>query len=385
MAVTSVKISHEGWSGAADIREGRKYSVSYIIQVDNPQDGADTILSSSLMPTVGSSYDVGNDRDDRAALKSLSVSPVAGSRNLWTATGTFEKIKPEEGDDGDPSSGKNAETGEPEPDPTKWASMLSFSTLRVSRAAEQGAYFGQRRYTKNQNQAQQVPLSKTSMNFKEKVPKVQSFAKADNNGRIINSVAITNSVFHPYDPPAEVDYTRINIKYNFNSDHFPQKYIKWVNTINRNAFTINHSVTVTDNDGNDKDLVTKFFIPKYCMKILGVQAQAKELNGIGFFDVTVDTEVDLLFGYRLNILDRGYSISKNDYDPEDPEYDNPFGSTPIIDESGNRTAEPVLLDGHGKALNLNDNAAVFLEYGVYPEKAFTALKFDQPNQMRNVK
>ena len=144
-------------------------------------------------------------------------------------------------------------------------------------------------------------------------------------------------------------------------------------------------MTVTDNDGNDKDLVTKFFIPKYCMKILGVQTQAKELNGIGFFDVTVDTEVDLLFGYRLNILDRGYSISKNDYDPEDPEYDNPFGSTPIIDESGNRTAEPVLLDGHGKAVNLRDNAAVFLEYGVYPEKAFTALKFDQPNQMRNVK
>jgi hypothetical protein len=53
---------------------------------------------------------------------------------------------------------------------------------------------------------------------------------------------------------------------------------------------------VKDEDDNDKDLITKFFVPKYCMKILGCNVQAKTVNGIGFFDVTVETEVDTLFG-----------------------------------------------------------------------------------------
>lgn len=385
MAVTSVKISHEGWTGSHDILEGRKYQVTYHVQVDNPQDGVSTILDSFLMPSTGSTYLVGNDRDDRVTLKSLSVSPVAGSRNLWTATGTFEMIKPEEGDDGDPSSGKNAETGEPEPDPTKWAAMLQFSTVRVSRVAEWGAYLGQRHYTKNQNQNQQVDLKKVHMSSDTNLPRVQEFPRGDKQGRVINGVAITNSVFHPYEPAPEVDYSRINIRFNFNSNHFPQKYLDWVNTINRHDFTISHSVTVKDDDDNDKDLVTNFFVPKYCMKIQGVSAQAKEVNGIGYFDVSIETEVDTLFGYRLNILDRGYAKQKTLKDKrDDPEYDNYFGSTPIVDDLGNRVAEPVLLNGKGAQLDLRDNAAIYLEYGVYPEKTFTALKFGQPNQMKNV-
>lgn len=385
MAVTSVKISHEGWTGSADIREGRKYTVSYIVQVDDPQDGVDTILNSSLMPTVGESYRVGNDRDDLVALKSINCTPVSGSRNLWTATGSFEKIKPQEGDEGDPTQGTDAETGEPTPDPTRWGAMLQWSTVRVARAAEWGTYLGQRRYSKDQNQNARVPLSKVSMNFAETLPKVHEFTRGDALNRVINGVAITNSVFHPYDPPPEVDYTRINLRYQFNTNHFPNTFISKVNTINRHGFEIVHSVTVKDDNGKDKDLITKFFVAKHTMKILGVQCQAKTLNGIGYFDVTVETEIDEMYGYRLNILDRGYATEKPAYDPEDSSYDNPFGSTPIMDENGNRTAEPVLLDGHGKRLDLRNNAAVYLEYGVYPEKAFTALKLDQPNKMKNVK
>jgi len=86
----------------------------------------------------------------------------------------------------------------------------------------------------------------------------------------------------------------------------------------------------------------------------------------------------------VNILDRGYSTTADGYKADDPAYENAFSSTPILDEHGQRSSEPVLLDGNGEPLNLEDNAAVYLEYGVYPEKAFTALKFDQPNQMKNV-
>ena len=384
MAVTSVTVSHEGWTGSADIREGRKYQVTYIVQVNDPQDGADSILSSSLMPSVGSSYDVGNDRDDRAALKSIALTPQSGSRNLWTAVATYEKIKPEEGDDGSPTEGTNPETGEPEPDPTKWGAMLTWSTVRVARAANWGAYLGQRHFTKEQNQAQgQVPLVRNSFNFQEGLPKVQNFAMGNMFG-VSNGIPITNSVFHPYDPPPEVDYTRIKLNYQFNTDHFPVKFMDWTNTINRHEFTIDHSITVKDEDDNDKDLITRFVVGAYSMKILGVTCQAKTVNGIGYFDVGVETEIDEMFTYRMNILDRGYATQKDGDRADDPNYDNPFGSEPITDGNGNRTAEPVLLNGRGKQLDLRDNAAIYLEYGVYPEKAFTALKFDQPNQMKNV-
>jgi len=384
MSVTSVTVSHEGWTGSADIREGRKYQVTYVVQVDDPQDGADSILSSSLMPSVGSSYDVGNDRDDRAALKSIALSPQSGSRNLWTAVATYEKIKPEEGDDGNPSEGTNEETGEPEPDPTKWGAMLTWSTVKVTRAAQHGAYLGQRRYHPDMNQVFGVDLARVHMNREKQMPKVAAFTHGWSTG-VINGVAITNSVFHPFEPAPTQDYTRIALRYQFNTNHFPRKFFDWHNCINRHKFVLRHSVTVKDEDDNDKDLETTFVVSPFSMKINAVNCQAKTVNGIGYFEVSIDTEIDELFGWRLNILDRGYSTTADGYKADDPAYENAFASTPILDEHGHRSAEPVLLDGFGQPLNLEENAAVYLEYGVYPEKAFTALKFDQPNQMKNVK
>ena len=384
MAVTSVTVSHEGWSGSSDIREGRKYSVTYVVQCNDPADGAATILDSPKMPTVGAAYSVGNDDDGLAALKSLTVSPVAGSRNLWTAQGTFEPIKPESGEKGNAEEGFNEETGEPEPNPLLWSAMLSWSTVRVQRPALSGAYLGMRRYTKNQNQNQRAPLGRFPMNVDERLPKVQSFARGDANGMVINGVAITNSVFHPFDPPPEIDYSRISLRYTFNTDRFPLSFMKWTNCINRDEFEINHVVHCKDILGEDKELITKFKVPKYSMKILGVAAQAKTVNDVGHFEVSIDTEIDTLYGYRYDLLDRGYSEAATAYDPEDPGYDNPFGSTPLVDENGNREAEPCLLDGRGRRLDLRNNAAVFLVYGLYPEKAFKAKKFHLPAQMKNV-
>ena len=383
MAVTSVTVSHEGWSGSADIREGRKYSVTYVVQCDNPLDGAATILDSPKMPTVGAAYSVGNDADGLAALKTLTVSPVAGSRNLWTAQGTFEPIKPEPGEKQNPEEGFNEETGEPEPNPLLWSAMLSWSTVRVQRPALSGAYLGQRRYTKDQNQNVRIPLQQASMDFPNQLPKVQDFARGDAAGRIVNGVAITNSVFHPFDPPPEIDYSRMALRYTFNTDHFPVRYLEWVNSINRHGFEINHVVHCKDILGKDKELITKFGVAKYTMKILGVAAQAKTVNDVGFFEVSIDTEIDQLYGYRYELLDRGYSEIYPAHDPEDPGYDNPFGSKPLVDENGNREAEPCLLDGHGRRLDLRNNAAVFLVYGLYPEKDFSVLKFNLPALMKN--
>jgi hypothetical protein len=385
MSVTKVTVSHEGWTGSADIREGRKYTVNYIVECNDPEDGSATILDSALMPTVGAAYDVGNDRDFKAALKTLTVSPIAGTRNLWSATGTFEPIKPEQpADESSPEKGKN-EKGEPDPDPLNWAAMLSWSTVRVTRPAQWGAYMGTRRYNRDMNQNVRIPLHKASMDFANQIPAVQNWTQADPFGIVINGVPITNSVFKPFDPAPEIEYSRLNLRYTFSSDHFPERFMRWVNCINRHAFTIRHAINAKDEQGNNKDLETAFFVPEYSMKILGVSSQIKVANDIGYHEVVVETEIDSLFGYRLNILDRGYSKRYPAHDADDPAYSNPFGSKPLVDADGQRETEPSLLDGRGNRLDLRKNAGVYIEYGVYPEKAFTALKFHLPNEMRKIK
>ena len=99
MAVTSVKVSHEGWSGSADIKEGYTFNVTYLAEVDDPQDGVYEVLSSPKMPTIGSAYEVGNDRYYLTALSNLSASPVSGTRNLWEIVGTYGRIKPDDDDE----------------------------------------------------------------------------------------------------------------------------------------------------------------------------------------------------------------------------------------------------------------------------------------------
>ena len=104
MAVVSVKTLHDGWSGSFPFDDAPTFSVVYLVEVDDPQDGNITVVSASGIPQLGSAYRVGEDFRADCLLKSLSTSPVAGTRNLWQVTASYGKKEKEDEDD-DPTVG----------------------------------------------------------------------------------------------------------------------------------------------------------------------------------------------------------------------------------------------------------------------------------------
>jgi len=387
MAVTSVKISHEGWSGSADIKEGYTFNVTYLAEVDDPQDGVYEVLSSPKMPTIGSAYEVGNDRYYLTALSNLSASPVSGTRNLWEIVGTYGRIKPDDDDEEPITKEKPTKKTAKEDDPTEWPTIVTLNTTRVSRAAQFGVYMGQKRYVKGRNQNQDVALTvgnAGSFNLRWRQPQPQAEVLEDLNNNITNDIAITNSNFKPFDPAPEIDYTRYNVNIAFRTVNYPSVLIKSINSINSNAFLLNHLLETEDDNGNPRILHTKLAVAKNTMKLQGVDITPMQADGVGYFSVSVDLEIDPLYGWRLDILDRGYSELDETLEP-DGSYATPGKTKVITDEAGNALKEPTLLDGHGKRLNLNQLDAVYLTYAVYPEIDFTNLKIHQPQLMKNLK
>ena len=387
MAVTSVKVSHEGWSGSADIKEGYTFNVTYLAEVDDPQDGVYEVLSSPKMPTIGSAYEVGNDRYYLTALSNLSASPVSGTRNLWEIVGTYGRIKPDDDDEEPITKEKPTKKTAKEDDPTEWPTIVTLNTTRVSRAAQFGVYMGQKRFQKGRNQNQDVALTvgnAGAFNLRWRQPQPQAEVLEDVNNNITNDIAITNSNFKPFDPAPEIDYTRYNVNIAFRTVNYPSVLIKSINSINSNAFLLNHLLETEDDNGNPRILHTKLAVAKNTMKLQGVDITPMQADGVGYFSVSVDLEIDPLYGWRLDILDRGYSELDETLEP-DGSYATPGKTKVITDEAGNALKEPTLLDGHGKRLNLNQLDAVYLTYAVYPEIDFTNLKIHQPQLMKNLK
>lgn len=386
MAVTSVKVSHDGWSGSADIKEGYTFNVTYLAEVDDPQDGVYEVLSSPKMPTIGSAYEVGNDKYYLTALSNLSASPVSGTRNLWEIVGTYGRIKPDDDDEEPITKEKPKKKTAKEDDPTEWPTIVTLNTTRVSRAAQFGVYMGQKRYVKGRNQNQDVALTvgnAGTFNLRARLPQPQAEVK-DFAGDITNDIAITNSNFKPFDPAPEIDYTRYNVNIAFRTVNYPKALIYSINHINNDSFLINHLLETEDDNGNPRILHTKFGVAKYTAKIQGVDVTPMQSDGIGYFSVSVDIEIDELYGWRLDILDRGYSELDETIEP-DGSYPAPGKTKVITDEAGNALKEPTLLDGHGRRLNPKQLDAVYLTYAVYPEIDFRDLKIHQPQLMKNLK
>lgn len=386
MAVTSVKVSHDGWSGSADIKEGYTFNVTYLAEVDDPQDGVYEVLSSPKMPTIGSAYEVGNDKYYLTALSNLSASPVSGTRNLWEIVGTYGRIKPDDDDEEPITKEKPKKKTAKEDDPTEWPTIVTLNTTRVSRAAQFGVYMGQKRYVKGRNQNQDVALTvgnPGTFNLRARLPQPQAEVK-DFAGDITNDIAITNSNFKPFDPAPEIDYTRYNVNIAFRTVNYPKALIYSINHINNDSFLINHLLETEDDNGNPRILHTQFGVAKYTAKIQGVDVTPMQSDGIGYFSVSVDIEIDELYGWRLDILDRGYSELDETIEP-DGSYPAPGKTKVITDEAGNALKEPTLLDGHGRRLNPKQLDAVYLTYAVYPEIDFRDLKIHQPQLMKNLK
>jgi hypothetical protein len=366
MAVTSVKVSHDGWSGTADIENGYSFNVTYLVEVNSPQDGPGEIIEDSRIPGIGDRYSAGNDRYFLALAKSISATPVSGTRNLWEVVVSKEDAK--------------------EDDPTEWPVIVTMGTTRVSRAAQFGVYMGQLRYRVGGNQRANINITRGragTFDMRKLLPMPKRNVRVNFFNEIQNDRAITNSNFKPFDPAPEIDYQRYTINIEFRTLHYPAPLIRAVNCVNKSDFLLSHIIETQDEDGADRTLLTKISIKKQTCKIQSIDITPMQSNGVGYFRCNLELEIDPLYGWRLDILDRGYSVKDNTLE-SDGSYT--VGKAKVItDQAGNPLKEPSLLDGHGELIDHENFDAVYLQYAVYPEIDFRGLNIHQPQLLKNIK
>jgi len=381
MAVVSVKTLHDGWSGSFSSNEIPTFSVIYLVEVDDPEDGNLLVVDASGIPKIGSAYNVGQDFHGGVRCKSLSTTPVAGTRNLWQVTASYGKPEKEQPDD--PTDGVT-EDGEPTDDPLKFAVSMSISSTRVARDALLGTYLGQVR-----ERGGIAGALKPDGFFKGGVPPVaQPTVTHDRwTTQITNGRAITNSVFRPFDPPPQVEYNRTNLRIKFNTLNSPQQILPYINSVNSKGIVINVHYRWDDEWGQDRASTGKYWVPEFAGRIMGMSTNPARRNGIGYHENELEIEVDKLYTWRLDILDRGYSFTNDDKSFSAAASSGGTGTgVPVTDadvnEDGFANRDPVLLDGHGKALNVEKMDAVYLRYGIYPELDWHVVGLQEPRRLQ---
>ena len=377
MAVVSVKTLHDGWTGTFTSKEMPTFSVVYLVEVDDPQDGNILVKRASGIPRIGSAYAVGQDFHALATCKSISTTPVAGTRNLWQVTASFGKPEKGDDDDDDPTDDVT-EDGEPTDDPLKFAVSMSISTTRVTRDAIRGAYLGQ--VTEVKGVASN--LFQAGFNDGNLPPQSQNGVRSDNNGRITNGRPITNSVFSPFDPPPQNEYNRTNLKIKFNTLHTPRKIIPYINSVNSKVIVINVFYRWDNEAGQKRAAQGTFEIPEYAGRVLGISTSPARRNGIGYHENELEIEVDKLYTWRLDILDRGYATLDKDKTFGDSEGKTVPVHAAVVTDDGFASRDPVLLDGKGQALDVDKIDGVYLRYGVYPELDWHIVGLDQPSSLQ---
>jgi hypothetical protein len=364
MAVTSVKILHNGWTATETIGSGFTFSVVYSVEVDSRSDGPLIAINAddgtTRIPRPGESYNIGNERDDFAFVKSISPSPAG--ELLWHVTVAFGPLEPPESPDG--PSGQEVsgldKNLQPTDDPLDEYVPISVSSVNTTRAAQRGAYIGLNTFAVGDLDGDFDRVS-----FRGQRPDVQVTAQGDNKGYIINGTPIVNSVFTPFDPPPEIDYTRLNVSIEMNLRLAPEHWLKYVNSVNT------EQVAFMNAFGD-----FPAFADPFCARVMSVNYSERVKNGKMFWATRIEILIDNLFTWRPDILDRGYCETANVNASEGAEKKN------IVDANGVPLAEPVLLDGHGNQLNTDTHDAVYIRYAVYPEFDFNLWGINDPQGLQ---
>ena len=381
MAVVSVKTLHDGWNGTFPAKEAPSFNVVYLVEVDDPQDGNTLVVDAVGIPKFGDAYNtVGNDVNANVRCKTISTSPVSGTRNLWQVTaqfGTSEKEKEEN----NPTEGVD-EDGNPTDDPLEFAVSMTTSTSRVSRDAIHGTYLGQLR--EHQGIAGKLETGQEA-EFMDSMPQIHQGVSVNWNAKqITNGRPITNSVFRPFDPPPQVEYNRQNVQIKFNTLSSPNTLDKYINSVNSKHLKINVFYKWGDEFGADRSTHHQVDIPAYAGRILGLSTSPAMRGGVGYHENNLEIEIDRLYTWRLDILDRGYATLNEE---QSSRYEKGVGmvvtDTPVSDD-GYANREPVLLDGHGQQLKEAEDNAVYLRYGIYPELDWKVIGIHEPRRLQRL-
>ena len=358
MAFIKSEIVHDGWNGTKT--RGNlvdTFSVQYVVQVDDKADGPRFILEDCELPLKGSLYDAGNDSHPMAVCTGVSVSPLG--EKLWRATASYG---PKSKDDGEAEDAGLDEEEEPTDDPLEEGFDLSISLVQMSKPATRAIYLGQ---TKSFNGANLEQIGWPTGPGAEKDAAALGSLKG-----LFTGVPVTNSCSVMYDPPPEIDYSRIQVSISRNQKKFEANdVLKYNDTVNADAFQIKQKKMTLD-------------VPALGAKMQTIGGSRMVKEGFVYWRVTYEFHIDDIFGWRMELLDRGYGItSAFDQDagamrdttqlPED------MGNVqPIVNDNGFTPNEPVNLDGQGMPLKPNETP-IYLVYGVYKEISWAPLKLNK--------
>ena len=365
MAHVSTDVIHDGWQGTRKFgKKVPEFTVKFIVKVDDQADGPDFILKECNLPKPGDKYkNIGNDDFGFAICKSVSVSPI-GSK-AWRADVRYAAPIFAEGEDGGSSEVMFDEDGDPTDDPELEGPEVSISLVQMTRPATSGGFLHK------WNKALGGATDRTSW---PGGPIAGIKPSVDN----AFPDAITNSANVPFDPPPEIDYSRVAI------------------TISRNHKGFNGNALIGYQDTLNNDVVKlkfgaagrrfKYTIDPYAGKMQSISCTRRhDSAGDFYWRVSFEIHVDNVFGWHPAILDRGYGhtaawdpikktwrsageVATSTADPATVP-----AAVPIVTPQGHTANEPALLNGNGIPLG-HGKDPVFITYQVYETKNWTPLK-----------
>lgn len=323
-----------GWSAVQKWGGKVDFTATWGVELDSRSDGPQ-VAADFLGIMLGSTYSYGNESDPFAFAKSISPQR-RGDSNIVDVTIVFGPIDNEEQDDGEPRG--RDEDGNPTDDPLAEAPSITVRPIFMTRVIEKAVYRGQFK----EGQFQEIALDGRPVGT---------------DGGVVNSANV------PFDPPLEGDYFRTGINISLNLDNFDLDAFKsYVNTVNSLAIGVNR-------------VGFNLNIQPYTGKITNINGQRRSRNGQIFWEADLELQIDDVFTWRVDVLDRGYMARACDGDPdgdgnpwdyEDPVTDGQASTRVIRDRAGDPITEPTRLDGAGQPLKCAD-ADVFLRYSIYKE------------------
>jgi hypothetical protein len=372
MAIESVVIDRNSRKGSISWPQGNpQYQVRFIVTTTEVLDGVSELgypkdpNTGLQVPSGGQPYEnIGNDVDRAMVAKNISVSQISGT--VWAYDITYEPLKL-----GGIGSTTN-QPGETEPKtpkgdpPTDWTEVgpdINVQMVQRSRPAEKGAYIGKQKF--NLNEDKLLPFQKQKLH-QQLGWDPQNFAIPANNlltSELQNGKPIVNSAHKAFDPPVEVDYTRLVLTVTRFHAKFPSDLMIYQDCVNKKGFHFNINGF-------------EMFAPPFTVKLQGITGSAQWQGKNRFWRVDYVCEVDLYRGWRVDILDRGKTqlVQNNETKVWEDQL--------ILDEKGHPINEPALLNGQGRpsreTANESTQVGAYLRYAVYPERDFKPLRFDDP-------
>jgi len=360
MGITSVTRLPESQQGKIDGHDeggkiGFTYSVTFLVQTDNDDDGPQTVLRAKELPWYGDTYEVGTDRDNWAMLGDKTATRVPGERQLWRVVCNYQTIENK-----GPTKSLARPPDEPSENPLTWAPLYSVSHTTRQKDVQSAQYLG----------GFKGAADKKARQYGRKVHRRHVLSKG--------GLRPCNSAFVLIDPALQRTEHNAIVSKTYNTAWYPGVASNCLGSINSGALRV-----------RAPGLSAVF--PRHTVLCTEVSANQEYYGYYTFWKVTISVEYSP-DGWDEYIKDEGTLLrqqagdvdmsrrpsrdtGKRKFKLAGDDVPNPPVAQ-VLDGDGNPVSAPVMFDGDGMP---QDNQLwgrpVDVGWRVYPVSNFNVLRF----------